>query len=124
MELVKNIRDIRKEHDLTQSRLAELSELTQVYLSTIENGKMPMTKEASVKLYKGFIKADVDLGYKSKEELRAAHMASFYKEEFRQLISSVLLKIYEGEAIVDYISENNSLPTEEQCPNVGEYINK
>ncbi len=124
MELVRNIRDIRKEYDLTQAKLAELAGLTQVYLSTIESGKMPLTKEAAAKIYKGFIKANVDLGYKSKEELRATHMASFYKEEFRQLISSVLLKIYEGKAIVDYISENNSLPTEEQCPGVGEYINK
>ncbi len=124
MELVRNIRDIRKEYDLTQAKLAELSGLTQVYLSTIENGKMPMTKEASAKLYKGFIKANVDLGYKSKEELRATHMASFYKTDLRSIVYSVLLKIYEGEAILDFITEHNSLPSEEECPGVRDYINK
>ena len=122
MDLVKNIRDIRKDYDLTQARLAELSGLTQVYLSTIENGKMPMTKEASTKLYQGFLKAGVDLVCKSKEELRATHMASFYKTDLRGVAYSVLLKIYEGEAILAFITEHNSLPSEEECPGVREYL--
>ena len=117
-----NLKEIRKNFNLTQLKLSEKAGITQVYISTFENGKMPMTEEAAKRIYKGFIESiNNDFDYISAEDLRAAHTASFYKKDVREFVYTLLYEIYIRQSILGYIDENERIPHEEELPIIVEY---
>ena len=116
-----NLKEIRKNCNLTQLKLSEKAGITQVYISTFENGKMPMTEEAAKRIYKGFIESINEFDYKSAEDLRAAHTASFYKKDVREFVYTLLYEIYIRQSILGYIDDNDRLPHEEEVPAIVEY---
>jgi len=116
-----NLKQIRNIYSLTQLKLSEKAGITQVYISTFENGKMPMTEEAAKRIYKGFIESINDFDYISAEDLRAAHTASFYKKDVREFVYDLLYEIYIREAILSFIDDNDRLPHEEEVPAIVEY---
>lgn len=117
-----NLKDIRKNHNLTQLKLSEEAGITQVYISTFENGKMPMTEEAAKKVYTGFIQSVEGFDYKSAEDLRAAHTASFYKKDVKEFVYNLLYEVYVRKTILSFIDENDKVPHEEECPVIVEYL--
>lgn len=82
---------------------------------------MPMTEEAAKRIYKGFIESINEFDYKSAEDLRAAHTASFYKKDVREFVYTLLYEIYIRQSILGYIDDNDRLPHEEEVPAIVEY---
>jgi transcriptional regulator with XRE-family HTH domain len=122
MSRVINLKEVRNNHNLTQLKLSRAAGITQVYISTFENGKMPITEEAAKKVYMGFVKSIEEFEYKSPEDLRAAHTASFYKKDIKEFVYELLYEIYVRQTILGFIDDNDRIPHDEECPVIVEYL--
>jgi len=121
---VASLKDLRAHYSITQVKLADLSGITQVYLSTIENNKMPMTRDVSKKIYDGFIRAvgDFPFDYKAYDYLRASHTASSFKQELQYFVYDLLSEMYTRETIFEFIKEHQKIPDYEECPVIIDYL--
>jgi len=103
------LRAVRESVGVTQDELASKAGFrSNVYISTIETYKMPLSYPASVKITNAFKNINPNFPLKA-EELRALHGASLFPIPEKEKAYSELLEYYKSESRVKSLCSKNSV---------------